>query len=240
MKRARWAAMRIAVLASLPLLAAASTPDDSRRYMVTGFDRVRIDGPFEVEIVTGSNGASAEGAPAALDRLVVRVQGNTLVVNSGAIGWERRTGDVPQATKVRIAAPLLRGISARGGAQVRVAQMRAARVDVALEGTGSLDVAEIRADEFSAWHNGMGALMLAGTAVRARVNGAVAGTTDARGFIADDASLMWDSSGALTIGVRYTAQISARGLGPVTVLGKPFCTIRGTAPVTCEGKVERR
>lgn len=232
--------MRCLALVSLLALTAASAADDARSYMVTGFDRIRVNGPFEVEIMSGGNTASATGEPAALDRLSVRVQGSTLVVNSGTVGFERRSGDAPRATRIRIAAPLLRAVSANGGAQVRVAEMRAARVDLAIEGTGSLDVSGIRADQLFVAHNGMGTLSLAGTAASLRIRGAVAGTVDAAGLLANDATLLWESRGALTVGVRYTAQITANGQGPVTIIGKPFCTIRGTAPVVCEGTVQRR
>jgi hypothetical protein len=135
---------------------------------------------------------------------------------------------------------LLRGISANGGAEIHVAEMRSARVDIALEGTGSIQIASIKADELYAGHNGMGMLKLTGSAGRVRIRGAVGGTVDASAFTADDAILLWDSRAPITIGVRYTAQISANGQGPVTILGKPNCTIRGTAPVTCEGTVQRR
>lgn len=232
--------MRTAALASLFLLTSAAAPDDERRYMVTGFDRVRVNGPFEVEIVPGSNGASAKGEPGMLDHLSVRVTGSTLVINSGTSGWEERTRDAPEATRIRVTAPLLRGLTANGGAQIRVTEMRAARIDLALEGTGSIDVAGIRADELFAAHNGTGTLKLSGAAGQVRVRGAVGGTVDASAFTANDAILLWESRGPLTIGVRYTAQITASGQGGVTILGKPFCTIRGTSPVTCEGTVQRR
>ncbi len=232
--------MRCLALASLLSLTAAAVPDSARRYMVTGFDRIRANGPFEIEVVPGTNSASATGDAAALDRLSVRVQGNTLVVNSGTGAFAPRTRGAARATKIRIAAPMLRGVSTNGGAQIHVTEMRAARVDLALDGAGSLDIAGIRADELYVAHNGMGLLKLAGNAINVRVRGSVAGTVDGAGFTANDATLLWDSRGPLTMGVRYTAQITANGLGPVTIIGKPFCAIRGTAPVTCEGNVQRR
>lgn len=232
--------MRCLTLVSLLALTAAAVPGDDRAYMVTGFDRVRINGPFQVEIVPGTNAASATGEPAALDRLSVRVQGNTLVINSGATGFDRRIHDDPQTTRIRIAAPMLRGVTTKGGAQIHVAEMRAARVDLAVEGAGSLDIAGIRADELYVAHLGTGVLKFAGTAASARIQGALSGTIDASGFTANDATMLWGSQGPLTIGVRYTAQITANGQGSVAIIGKPHCTIRGTATVTCGGTVERR
>ncbi|RYD54261.1 MAG: hypothetical protein EOP60_08105 [Sphingomonadales bacterium] len=232
--------MRLAALTSLLLLTSAAAPDVERRYMVTSFERVRVNGPFEIEIITGTNSASAKGMADAIERLSLRVSGNTLVINSGTPAWGRRAQDAPEALRIRIAAPVLKGLSASGGAQIRVAEMRAARVDLALEGSSAIDVAGIRADELHAAHNGTGTLKLAGSAVTARVRGTLAGTVDASAFMANDAILLWESRAPLTIGVRYTAQITASGLGPVTILGKPFCSIRGAAPVTCAGTIQRR
>ena len=117
--------------------------------------------------------------------------------------------------------------------------MQAARVDLALRGTGSLDVAGIRADELYVTHIGLGAMKLGGAAKTVRAQGALTASIDAANLLADEATLLWQSQNALTIGVRYTAQISASGQGAVMILGKPFCKIRGSAPVTCEGIVER-
>lgn len=232
--------MRALALASLLCLTAAGAPGDARRYMVTGFDRVRINGPFEVEIVPGNGGASAEGDPAALDRLSLQVQGSTLIVNSGASGFAARKHDTPRTTRIRIATPLLRGIVANGGAAIHVSNMRAPRIDLSLEGTGSLDVAAIRADELFVAHNGMGMLKLSGTATSLRIRGAVGGTVDGSGLLANDATLLWESYGPLVIGVRYTAQVTASGHGSVTILGNPECKVRGTATISCAGEVIRR
>lgn len=232
--------MRILALASLLSLTAASAPDDARRFMVTGFDRIQVNGPFEVEIVTGASAASAEGDPAALDRLAVRVASGTLILGTRTAGLRPQAGDEPLIARVRIATPALRGLIVQGGAQVRVAEMRASRVDLSLDGAGSLAVAALRADEFHAGNFGMGMMTLAGTVGRARIQGALTAAVDATGLTANDATLSWASAGALTIAVRYTAQITASGAGPVAIIGKPYCTIRGTAPVTCEGRVDRR
>jgi hypothetical protein len=40
--------------------------------------------------------------------------------------------------------------------------------------------------------------------------------------------------------VRYTAQVMAMGIGTVQIDGTPECTISGSGPVTCEGRVIRR
>lgn len=70
-------------LVPLLLLGTAAAPADERVVMVTGFDRLRIDGPFAVEVVPGAPGVTLTGERAALDRVGVRVEAGTLIVNAG-------------------------------------------------------------------------------------------------------------------------------------------------------------
>ncbi|MEI9850479.1 MAG: DUF2807 domain-containing protein [Sphingomonas sp.] len=84
----------LALLLPLLLLAGAARPADERVFMVTGFDRVRVDGPFDVEIRAGlSPRASATGDTRALARLSVRVEGGTLIVGTGSRGWDLKPGE---------------------------------------------------------------------------------------------------------------------------------------------------
>ena len=77
------------VLASMPAASDAAAPA-SRNYSITSFDRIRIDGPYKVELRTNvSPYARASGSPLALDGLSIGVEGNTLVVTSN--GFNDRT-----------------------------------------------------------------------------------------------------------------------------------------------------
>lgn len=218
----------------LPMLALhAAAPGEERRFVFTSVDRLRVQGPFTVEVVSGSPGAVATGDPGALDSLQVRAEGGTLTINTGAGGWERRTRADPGTVHIRVSTPRLRAASANGGAAVRIGAMRAARVDLALQGTGSLEVDDIRADELVATHTGFGTMTLAGTAERARLRGFGAARVAAAAFAAEDAVIVWESPEPLTIGVRYTAQVIATGTGQVTILGRPDCRVSGGGPVEC-------
>lgn len=218
----------------LPLLTlTAAAPADERRYIIGSFERLRVQGPYEVELVAGSPGVKAWGTADDLAKLRVRLEGETLIVNTGASGWERRAGEAPGAVRVRIATPRLRAIYASGGAKVKVVQLRAARVDLSMEGKGTMEVAGLRADELVVAHTGFGAMTLAGSAGKVRVRGYGEATLEAGGLLANDAVLVWESRNPLNIGVRYTAQVIASGLGQVTVTGKPECRVSGRGPVAC-------
>ena len=80
------------LLASLP--AAAQTPATQRSFSVWGFDRVRIDGPYQVNLRTNvAPYARATGTPIALDGVSIRVEGRTLVVRAGHGGWGGYPGE---------------------------------------------------------------------------------------------------------------------------------------------------
>ncbi|UYY57461.1 GIN domain-containing protein [Sphingomonas sp. S2-65] len=226
--------MRILALAPLLTLAAAA-PAEQRSYMITSFDRLRVEGPFEVEVVAGSPRAAAIGDRRTLDALSIRVDAGTLVVNTGVTGGARSAG----LAKIRIGAPALRAVTITGGAKVRIAELRASRLDLAVNALGTLDVASLLADDVRATLTGEGAMSLAGASARLRVRNLGTGSFDAAALTAEDADLVAQGDGGIRVGVRYTARATALGTGAILVSGHPRCTTSGPGPVTCEGNKPR-
>ncbi|HEX8300790.1 head GIN domain-containing protein [Sphingomonas sp.] len=220
-------------LAPLLTLVSAAAPASEKRFMVTGFDRLRVDGPFRVEVLPGSPRAVASGDAKALDHIAIRVDGSTLVVNMGTVAWKLRAIEAPEAVTITVYVPLLRTLTVNGGASVKVAEMRGGRVDLGLNGAGAIQVSAIRADDLNVTLTGTGEVTLAGATARARVRSYGAGSVAAEGLTAGDAVLIAESSGNLTMRVRYTAQVSALGVGAVAVLGNPKCRVSGAGPVAC-------
>jgi hypothetical protein len=215
----RWPAL-------FPLLTlAAAAPADERRFLITNFERLRVEGPIEVEVVAGSPGATATGDRRALEALTVRVDSGTMVVRPGSEG----TG-VP---RVRVSVPALRGVIVNGAGQVRIAEARGNRVDLALSGAGTLEVANVAATDLIVTSTGGGTLTLAGKAERARVRSYGTGSIDGARLTAGEATLISESSGNLTLGARYLARATALGTGTVRVLGRPECRVNGPGPVEC-------
>ncbi|MET0309190.1 MAG: DUF2807 domain-containing protein [Sphingomonas sp.] len=229
--------MRHLALFPLLLLTAASAPSE-RSFIVGSFERLRVDGPFDVAVVAGSPNASASGEPRALDQISIRVEGSTLFVSTGALtAGQQRTA----APRITIAVPALRAVLVNGGGRVRIAEMRGPRVDMALNGGGSLDVGAVQADEAVVSLTGTGAISLGGKAGQARLRSYGAGSIDAGGLSANEATVASQGSGDIRLGVRYTAQIMAMGAGRIGILGAPECRVSGPGPVDCgTGKLIRR
>lgn len=231
--------MRLPAIAAFAALACAAPAHAAERsYSVGSYDRLRVDGPFEVHIVAGrSPRASATGSEATLARLDLKVEGTTLAVRLGAGGW----GEMPRPAAsqapvvVTLSTPRLTAIALTAGAQVSASKIEAQRLDLNLSGAGRLAVDGVQADQLSATLIGTGTMRLAGRVNRARLASNGAGTIDAAALTAGDLIVHLDGTGETSATARYTADVTTTGLGKVTVLGKPKCTVKTIAdgPVRC-------
>lgn len=221
------------------LLLAAITPARAadRVWNIASFDRVRVDGPFEVRIATGASPRATASAPdpALLERLRLNVEGGTL-----SLRLDRGTGDY--AARGSDAAPVftlsttaLKGVTLLSGAKVAVTRMTGARVDLGVTGSGALSVDEASAEQVNATVIGSGTIRLAGRAGKARLVTNGPGTIDAEALSAGELFVSLDGTGETRAAARYAAEVTSTGMGRVTVSGNPKCTVRAAAggPVTC-------
>jgi hypothetical protein len=230
------AAMKRMVAAALMLLAAAPAAAAERRYSVTDFDRVQVDGPYRVTLVTGrASAALASGSPAALDRVSVDVQGRTLRIRRNRSAWGGYPGEAAGVATIEIATRELRAASVSGSGSLGVDRVRGLRVDLAVAGNGRLVVAEVDADNLLVGLIGSGSIVLSGRAKQLNASVRGSGDLDAADLRADDAVLIADTAGAIALGAERTARVTAIGEGDVEIIGAPACTLLGpqAASVRC-------
>lgn len=220
--------MRIVpALLALPLLAAAPA---ERGYSVTDFDRLRVDGPFEVVLVTGrAPSARASGGKASdLDGLLVEVAERELKVRA-------KPGRNPDGIRVEVSTHALRSASVSGPAQVSIDRIRTQRAALSLSGSGGIIVDQVEADMLTLGAAGSGRIQIGGSAKTLKA--AVAGTAELDGdsLMADQAEVTSQTAGRITVGARTTATVSASGSGETIVTGTAACTVeqRGRGPVRC-------
>ena len=225
-------AAAFAAVIATPALAA------ERSYRVGSYERVRVEGPFEVHIVAGTSPrASARGSDAMLSRLDLAVNGNTLVVRLGPGGWGETPKRAGNATPlvVTLSSPRITSILLTAGAEVTASKIAAQRLDLSVTGAGALTVDGAAADQLNAMLIGTGKLRLAGKAARARLVTNGPGAIDAADLTVNDLTVSVEGTGETRAMARYTAQVSTTGLGRVTVLGTPKCIVKAVAdgPVVC-------
>ena len=91
------------------------------------------------------------------------------------------------------------------------------------------------ADQLIATVIGSGSMTLGGRAAKVRLLTSGAGGIAADRLLADDLTVRVEGTGATSAAARYTANVTTAGIGGVTVLGTPACTVKSLAggPIQC-------
>lgn len=226
-----------ACLAGVAIIASATAAE--RGYTVIGFDKIKVEGPFTVIVVTGRSGAArASGSNAALERVSISVQSGTLVIKPYKSGWGGWPGEDPGPVTVRVTTPNLVSAALAGSGQLRINKIRGARLGLFLAGSGQLTVDDIATDRLTLVQSGSGEVSIAGTSLLADISMSGSGSLRTNGLSIGDLKLVARSSGSATIAARRSAKVDASGSGSVTVTGNPACTGSnvGSGTVVCGNK----
>jgi len=225
------ASMRKMIL-GLAALAATALPANAadRRFPITDFDRIVVEGPYVVRVVTGrTTSAMAEGTTAALDRLSLDVNGQTLRIRrtSGAVGWTTRSSAQEGTPVIEVTTRNLRSVRLIGPANVEIDRVQGLRVDLVVQGSGRLRVQEAAADNLSIGLAGSGIIELDGEVESLTADIQGTGNVAASGLTAENASVTAVTNGTVALNVTRAANVTALGLGQVTITGPAACNIRG-------------
>jgi hypothetical protein len=227
---------RILPLALLAFAAAAPAGAAERSYSVTDFDRVQVEGPYRVTVTTGlASGARVEGSPEAIERLSVEVLGTTLRVRANQSAWGGYPGDRAGPVSITLTTRDLRAAAVVGSGSLDVDRTRGLRVDLSVNGSGRLAVMAMEADNLVIGLLGGGRITLAGRARQLKATIRGSGDLAAAELRVDDAQLVADTAGNVSVGVARTARVTATGPGDVEILGTPSCTVeaKGSGEVHC-------
>lgn len=230
-----------AALAAL-VLAAAPAWGAERRYTVTDFDRVVVEGPFVVTLVTGRPSAAvATGGQQALERISIDVQGRTLRIRPNRSAWGGYPGERGGPVRIELATRDLRSATVLGAGSLAVDQAGGLRLDLGVEGSGRLSVDRVEADTLVVGLLGSGQVRLAGTAKTLRANIQGSGDLEAAGLTAQDAQIDSGTAGAVRLAAARTARVNALGTGDIHISGAPACTVSatGAGEVRC-GRSDQR
>lgn len=212
----------IAVLATLAAPAAAAT----RTYTVTGFDRIRVDGPYRVILATGvAPFARAEGSQAALDGVSVEVHGRTLIVRRKSSTFEDRSaasGPVSiSAGTHELSAAWLNG---PGGLAIDV--VKGHKFDLSVSGSGAAEVGRLSVDTLDLSISGSASVALAGSAATAAFAIRGPSALEAAELSVKAAKIFAEGPTRVRLTATDTAKVDAKGLATVELGGGPACTVR--------------
>jgi hypothetical protein len=226
MKRIIAAAFAAAYAASLAVPAAAA----ERSYTLTDFDRVQVEGPYQVSLTTGlSSGARASGSAEALERVSVEVQGHTLRIRTNRSAWGGYPGERAGPVIIEATTRDLAAGAVTGSGSLVVDKAKGLRLDLSVSGSGRLGVASVEADNLVVGLLGSGRIALGGKAKQLRATIQGSGDFEGAALVAQDAVVVADTGGTVTVAAARTAKVTATGPGDVVILGSPSCTLGGVA-----------
>ncbi len=222
--------MRLRLLA-LTAFALVAAPADAatRNYSVTGFDRIRVDGPYRVTLKTGvAPFASAGGSQAALDSVSVAVQGRTLIIRRNTSSQsKRKESSGPVVISVgthELAAAWLNG---SGGLAINTVKGQA--FELAVAGSGAAEIGGLRVDRLRVSVSGSASVVLGGAAETMSLFVSGPSAVDATALTAKAASIAAEGPATIELTATGTAKVDAKGLATVELAGGPACTIRPTS-----------
>jgi hypothetical protein len=227
--------MRTLLLAAA--ICALPTPADAatRNFGITGFEKVRVDGPFKVTVTTGvAPFAKASGSSAALDRVAIDVQGNTLVVHNNLDSWGGYPGKDAGPVEVSIGTHDLTAAWLNGSGALSIDKVKGLSFDLSVQGSGAGQIGQANVDQLKVSVVGTASARLAGQA--AKMTAVIRGisTLDAGALATKDATLGADGAATIAANVSDSVTVDASGPATVQLSGGAACTLRvaGSASVT--------
>ena len=238
-----WTMTRILLAFAALAAAAAPAPAAERRYSVTDFERVVVEGPYVVRLSAGrASTATASGSQAALDRVSIDVSGQTLRIRRNRNQWGGTPGAQEGPLEIALTTRTLRSARVIGPGRLELDRIEGLRVDLVVEGSGTLRVAEVEADNLSLGLAGSGRIELAGAVESLTADVQGTGDVAAAALEAQSARITTTTTGTVALAVRGQVEVNALGLGEVRIIGTPACTLRGpnASLVSCTGSLNRR
>lgn len=212
--------------------AAAAT----RQFGITSFEKVRVDGPFKVRLTTGvAPFARATGSAAALDRVDIEVEGNTLVVRNNLDSWGGYPGENIGPVEISLGTHDLSAAWLNGSGALFIDHVKGLTFDFSVQGSGVGDIGQVSVDQLNVSIIGTASARLAGKA--GKVTAVIRGISslDAAALTASNATLGADGSATISADISDSATIDAKGPATVRLSGGPACTLRVSGSASVSG-----
>lgn len=212
-------------------------PSGSRNYKVSNFHQIEVAGPYDVEVRTGPAVAvSASGSEKLLERTIVEVDGDKLVIHPKREGWFHVGWSVNGKAKFVVTVPQLSSAKIAGSGDIRVDRVQGASFEGAVAGSGDLTLAAVEVEQLKLSIAGSGSVKAGnGKARSAQYKIAGSGDVDAGSIAAEQLEASIAGSGGIRGHASGTAEIKIVGSGDVDISGGAKCNISkaGSGDVRC-------
>jgi hypothetical protein len=213
-------------------------PTVSRNYQVGNFQKLEVAGPYEVEVHTGGNPAvSARGGEKLLERTVVEVRGDKLVIRPQEHnGWFHMSWGSHGKATFTVTVPQLDAATIAGSGDIKVDKVQGDAFEGTVAGSGDLAVGNLDVQTLKLSIAGSGgAKAAAGKAQSGEYSIGGSGDIDAAGIQTQQAKVSIAGSGSVKANAATTADVSIMGSGDVDVSGGAKCNVSkaGSGNVRC-------
>ena len=233
------AMMRIHILlatASIATGAAVPAGAADRNFGVSGFDRVRVDGPYKVRLITGvAPFAIASGSAAALDSVAIDVQGRTLIVRTNRSAWGGYPGEATGPVAITIGTHDLGGAWLNGAGSLAIDKVRGLSFDLSVQGSGAASIGLAAVDQLKVSIAGTGSASVAGAAPKLTAIVRGVSSLDASALNVKDAIIGAQGPATVRATVTNSAKVDAKGPAVVDLAGSPACTVTAAGSATVSG-----
>lgn len=213
-------------------------PTVSRNYQVGNFDQVEVAGPFDVTIRTGvAPSVSARGNQKLIDRLVVEVKGDRLLIHpKSEYRWFGGWGSSSGKGQIAVTVPTLTAATLAGSGDLDIDKVQGDRFEGSIAGSGDLKLSSVNVANLKVSIAGSGDAHLgSGQAAQAQYSIAGSGGIDAKGLASQRLKVSIAGAGDVAAHATGTADVSIMGAGDVAVTGGAKCSVSkaGSGTVRC-------
>jgi hypothetical protein len=209
----------------------------ARNYQVGNFQQIEVAGPYDVDVKTGANAAvSARGSEKLLERTVVEVKGDKLVIRPEHQGWFHVGWSSHGKARFTVTVPQLSGATIAGSGDIHIDRVAGNNFDGVVAGSGGIDVGALDVQTLKLSIAGSGAAKAGtGKAQSAKYEIAGSGDLDARAVQTQSVDVSIAGSGSVRAHASGTAKVSIMGSGDVDVAGGAKCSVSkaGSGSVNC-------
>jgi hypothetical protein len=209
----------------------------SRNYQVGNFQEIEVAGPYDVQVRTGAKpSVSASGSEKLLERTVVEVRGDKLVIHpENHHGWFNFGWSSRGSAKFTVTVPQLSGATIAGSGDITVDKVEGDRFNGTVAGSGGITVGALKVQSLKLSIAGSGDLKAVGQAQNADYDIAGSGGIDATNVVTQQVKVSIAGSGSVKAHSSGMADVSIMGSGDVAVTGGAKCTVHkaGSGDVSC-------
>lgn len=210
----------------------------TRNYNVGNFQKIEVAGPYDVEVRTGGKpGVSAQGSERLIERTVVEVEGDKLLIRpEHEHSWFGVSWGSHGKAHFTVTVPQLSGAAIAGSGDIKVDKVAAPSFEGSVAGSGGLDVASLEVQQLKLAIAGSGGVRAGnGKAQSAEYAITGSGDVDAGAIQTQQLKVSIAGSGGVKARSSGTADVSIMGSGDVDVSGGAKCSVSkaGSGSVRC-------